>query len=112
MMYGSVDEFVREQLMLIYTRVVHSRGAYRWAADWWKYPEAVSRLEALWRSWEVARLDPLAMSAWWRDEVDHHMPILMAQDGPFAAAEDSNGPGERLPYKPPPPSAFPDLRQQ
>jgi hypothetical protein len=94
--------------MLVYTRGVGPRYQRRWAADWWNYPEAVSRLEALWRSWEAARLEPTAMSGWWRDDVDHHMSVLMWAEGPFAASEDKNAPGEPLPYKPPP--AFPDLR--
>ncbi|MBG0741145.1 DUF4913 domain-containing protein [Paeniglutamicibacter antarcticus] len=67
----------------------------------------MSRLEALWRSWEAARLEPTAMSGWWRDDVDHHMSILMSTEGTFAASEDKNTPGEPLPYTPPPPSASP-----
>ena len=110
LVFGSVDEFVREQLRVMYRRVVGERTPRRWAADWWNYPEAVSRLDALWRSWENARQDPVAMSAWWRDHLDHHMPILMSQDGPFATATASAAAGEMLPCDPPPPSMFPDQR--
>jgi len=110
LVFGSVDEFVREQLRVMYRRVVGERSPRRWAADWWNYPEAVSRLDALWRSWENARQDPVAMSAWWRDHLDHHMPILMSQDGPFATATASAAAGEMLPCDPPPPSMFPDQR--
>jgi hypothetical protein len=28
------------------------------ATDWWRYPEAVSRIEAMWRLWKHLRLDP------------------------------------------------------
>jgi len=110
LMLGSVDEFVREQLMPDYMRVVGPRYQRRWAADWWRYPEAVSRLDALWRSWESARHDPTAMSSWWRVDVDHHIPVLMSSEGPFANSEDRNEPGQPLPYTAPPPSMFPDLR--
>jgi hypothetical protein len=51
LVFGSVDEFVREQLRVMYRRVVGERSPRRWASDWWNYPEAVSRLDALWRSW-------------------------------------------------------------
>jgi hypothetical protein len=112
LVFGSVDEFVREQLRIMYRRVVGpaGRAPRRWAADWWNYPEAVSRLDALWRSWENARQDSVAMSGWWRDHLDHHMPILMSDEGPFADAKGSAGPGEMLPCDPPPASMFPDQR--
>lgn len=59
LVYDSVDEFVRECLRHMYTRPIGPGNArYRWAADWWRYPEAVARLESLWRSWEHLRLDP------------------------------------------------------
>ena len=115
LMFGSVDEFVREQLLNTYTRVVGPAGRAhrRWAADWWRYPEAIVRLEALWRSWEHLRQDgATGSSTWWRDHLDHHMPILMDVEGPFAEAKDSNNPGEPLPYTPPPEGMFPDVRTQ
>ncbi|MGE3194624.1 MAG: DUF4913 domain-containing protein [Microbacteriaceae bacterium] len=89
--FGSVDEFVREKLRFTYIRRVGPTGAYRWAADWWRYPEAISRLDSLWRAWEALRLDgTFGMSVWWRDHADHHMRMLMAPDGPFATSRDTN----------------------
>jgi hypothetical protein len=109
--FGSVDEFVRERLRYTYSRRVGPQGQYRWAADWWRYPEAISRLDALWRSWEALRLEPtFGMSVWWRDHADHHMRMLMAPDGPFADARDENKGGEPLPYTPPPQGMFVDVR--
>jgi hypothetical protein len=109
--YGSVDEFVREKLSQTYRRLVGERAQHRWSAEWWRNAEAVSRLEALWRSWEALRLDPTTgMSVWWRDHADHHMPILLSPDGPFGKSLDSNDHGEPLPYKEPPPGLFPDVR--
>ena len=94
--FGSVDEFVREKLRYTYTRRVGPQGSYRWAGDWWRYPEAISRLDALWRAWEALRLEPtFGMSTWWRDHADHHMRMLMAPDGP---------------YTPPPAGMFVDVR--
>ncbi len=112
LVYGSVDEFVREYLRHMYTRPVGSGNArYRWAAEWWRSPEAVARLEGLWRSWEHLRQDPATgASTWWAEHADHHMPILLSPDGPFARSKDSCEPGEPLPYENPPEGWFPDMR--
>jgi hypothetical protein len=113
--YGSVDQFVREYLIYVYRRRISGRGQGRvWAAQWWRYEEAVIRLEALWRAWEHLRLDPTTgMSVWWRDHADHHMAMLLDPDGPFAGVDgeqNANQRGEPLPYQPPPPGLFPDVR--
>ena len=48
-------------------------------------PSALGRLEALWRAWESLRLDPmLGMGTWYRDHLDHQLPILTSAAGPFA----------------------------
>lgn len=114
--YGSVDEFVREYLRTAYRRKIGGTGTGRvWAAEWWKYDEAVIRLEALWRAWEHLRQDPsTGMSVWWRDHADHHMGVLMDPDGPFAGVEGSENAckrGEPLPYIAPPPGMFVDVRE-
>ncbi|MCY9785700.1 DUF4913 domain-containing protein [Nocardiopsis sp. EMB25] len=109
--YGSVDEFVREVILPMYRRKVGARGSRRWSAEWWRSAEAVSRLEALWRSWENLRLDgATGMSTWWRDHADYQMNILFDPDGPFGRSEDENKPGAPLPYTPPPPGLFTDAR--
>lgn len=109
--FGSVDEFVREKLIYTYSRRVGPKGQFRWDENWWMYPEAISRLDALWRAWEALRLEgTFGMSAWWRDHADHHMRMLMAPDGVFAASRSENAQGDPLPYKPPPPGMFVDVR--
>lgn len=87
-----------------------SRGSGNvWAADWWRYPEAVSRIEALWRAWEHLRLDPATgMSVWFRDHADHHMRVLMNPEwGPLgkhgSETEDSR---ELIPHLDPPGGLF------
>lgn len=113
--YGSTDEFVREYLRYAYARRIDG-ATLVWAAEWWRYDEAVIRLEALWRSWEHLRLDAATgMSVWFRDHADHHMAVLMSSGGPFAAADtyaDANKceVGEPLPYVSPPEGMFPDER--
>jgi len=114
--FGSTDEFVRDYLRNVYRRRID--GEHRlWAGAWWKYDEAVIRLEALWRAWESLRLDPsTGMSVWWRDHADHHMPMLMDPNGAFAALDrddpaNQNGKGGPLPYVAPPEGLFPDVRE-
>ncbi|GAA1821374.1 DUF4913 domain-containing protein [Agromyces neolithicus] len=114
--YGSVDEFVREYLRYAYKRVITGTGTgHHWAADWWRYDEAVIRLEAIWRAWEALRLDAATgMSTWWRDHADYHMGVLLDADGPFKGAQGDdhkNKRGEPLPYLAPPPELFPDVRE-
>ena len=80
-------------------------------ARWWDYPEALARIDALWRAWEHLRLDgATGSSTWWIEHADHHLPILMSPEGPFAKSEDANKPGEPLPYTAPPEGFFPDVR--
>lgn len=74
-----------------------------WCAQWWAHPEAVSRLEALWRAWETLRLDPaFGISQWWRDHADPHLSVLLSRDhGPFAACTPTrhNNDLPELPHK-------------
>ena len=114
--FGSVDEFVRGYLLPNYRRRVDGQRTL-WAANWWRYAEAVARLDALWRAWEHLRQDAqTGMSVWFRDHAEHHMSVLLSPDGPFAAAgegkdrENTNEKGEPLPYARPPEGLFPDVR--
>lgn len=109
--YGSVDEFVRGVVLEVYRRRVGPRAESRWSARWWRSPEALLRLEAMWRSWENLRLDgTLGMSVWLLQHGDPQMRALLDPDGPFACSEDANRSGERLPYEAPPRGLFPDVR--
>ncbi|WP_236572095.1 MULTISPECIES: DUF4913 domain-containing protein [unclassified Nocardiopsis] len=111
--YGSVDEFVREVILPMYQRKVGPRGHRRWASQWWRSAEAVSRLDSLWRSWEHLRQDgATGMSSWWRDHADYHMERLFDPDGPFGASQEANKPGDPLPYEAPPPGLFTDARTE
>lgn len=80
------DEFFRLYVRNVYCRRVDARGdsPRRWARDWWRYPEAFARMEALWYSWEDARLNPgEKMLTWWRDALDPTMTELCSPNGPF-----------------------------
>jgi hypothetical protein len=57
----------------------------RWCSQWWAHAEALTRFEALWRSWEVLRLDAgTGLATWLRDYLDPQLAHLMSADGPFA----------------------------
>lgn len=83
LVYQSAEEFLHEHLLPLYNRIIDPRNG-KWCRQWFLHPEAVSRVEALWRAWEHFRLDPATgMSVWWRDHADPHMAVLLSQKGPF-----------------------------
>ncbi|WP_380169640.1 DUF4913 domain-containing protein [Jannaschia sp. R86511] len=107
--FPNVDVFVHEFLAPTYRRSLE--GNHRvWCAEWWRHAEAINRLESLWRAWEHLRLDPATgMSIWWRDHADHHMPALLAPDGPFKGCGSDRGHQPRataLPVSSAPPGLF------
>lgn len=62
-----------------------------WCPKWWKHPEAVNRLWALWRAYEAFRAQGgTALSAWWIYHVDSHLGVLMAEWGPFYKCRKNN----------------------
>ncbi len=95
--YGGVEEWVVDYFAPMFTRP--TTPAIRWCARWWDHAEAISRLEALWRSWEAHRLDPLrGMAIWYRDFLDHQLAVLTAAAGPFAqCTPDRHAPTTPLP---------------
>jgi hypothetical protein len=66
-----------------------------WCPEWWKHPEAVERLFALWtaRTQAYANDDDLAaVSSWWVYHWDHHAPILFdSRTGPFRNCDKALG---------------------
>ncbi|MET8553162.1 DUF4913 domain-containing protein [Micromonospora zamorensis] len=53
----------------------------------------MTRLTALWYGWEQARLQMTGMLPWLR-ELDHQLPILYGDDGPFRNCAASGDLGE------------------
>lgn len=80
--YPSAEDWVLGYFVPMFRRTLG--GEYRWCREWWQHAEAISRLTALWQAWEVHRLEPgSGISAWYRDHLDHHLPILLGARGPF-----------------------------
>ena len=81
--YGGVEEWVCGQFLPMFRRPLG--GEYRWCRQWWQHAEAITRLTALWHSWETLRLEPgTGIASWLRDHVDHQLPVLLGRGGPFA----------------------------
>ena len=80
--YPAVEDWVTGYFLPMFKRTLG--GEFRWCAQWWRHGEAISRLSSLWHSWEVLRLRPgTGIATWYRDYLDHQLPILMGARGPF-----------------------------
>ena len=96
--YDSVEDWVTGHFLPMFRRTLG--GEFRWCAQWWRHAEAITRLTALWHSWEVLRLQPgTGMATWFRDHLDHQLPVLLGRAGPFACAPrtSTSSPGRPAP---------------
>ncbi|WP_406083514.1 DUF4913 domain-containing protein [Micromonospora zamorensis] len=94
-LYSTVEQWVNTYLLPTFPRPVGEVGLTRWhwCEQWWRHDEAVTRLTALWYGWEQARLQMAGMLPWLR-ELDHQLPILHGNDGPFRNCAGSGELGE------------------
>lgn len=87
--FATLAEFV-EWLATVWEQKISSQSGPMWCSRWFEHPEAVLRLEAMWRSFEAARADPLnGMATWLRDIADHHMSQLTSGTSPFRRCKDN-----------------------
>lgn len=107
--FGSLLEFVVEHFGPVYAR--NTSPTVRWCASWWDHAEAIYRLEALWRTWELYRLEPrLGIASWLRDYLDPQLAQLTSPTGPFASCtEDRHSPVKALRTNQPPEAYLADL---
>ena len=107
--FGSLLEFVVEHFGPVYAR--NTSPTVRWCASWWDHAEAIYRLEALWRTWELYRLEPrLGIASWLRDYLDPQLRELTNPTGPFASCtEDRHSPVKALRTNQPPEAYLVDL---
>lgn len=85
--FGTVQDWVTSYFLPVFRR--SWGGEFRWCPRWWDHAEAVSRLTALWRAWETFRLEPATgIADWYREHLDHQLPILLGARGPFYQCSD------------------------
>lgn len=106
--FASVEEWVEQQFLPGYPRALG--GEFRWCRQWWRHPEAITRLTALWHSWEVMRLQPgTGIANWLRDYLDHQLPILLGRGGPFSGCSEDEHTDPRIAASDPQPGWWDDL---
>jgi hypothetical protein len=66
--YLTLDAFVRDLLATTYRRPIDGRHR-TWCPQWWRHAEAITRLEALWRSWPPP-------ASWWNRCIVAGVPPL------------------------------------
>jgi hypothetical protein len=89
-LYSMVESWVRGYFTPMFLHRVLGNPRVRWCPRWWDHAEAIARLTVLWNGWEAARWEPSAKPGWWLD-LDHHLPLLTAVDGPFRACRQPEG---------------------
>ena len=107
--FGSLLEFVIDGFAPVYARA--TSPTVRWCPHWWDHAEAIYRLEALWRTWELYRLEPrLGIASWLRDYLDPQLAALTSPTGPFAqCTDDRHSPIKPMRTEYPPEGYFDDL---
>jgi len=91
-LYGNVEDWVREYLLVNVARPFGEVGLQRWywCPQWWRHNEAVTALTALWYAWEHARLEPTGMIGWLH-ELHYHLGVICSADGPFRECASPDG---------------------
>lgn len=80
--YSSLESWVTEFFTPTFRRTFG--GEFRWCPRWQDHPEAVLRLDALWRAHESLRSDgPLGMATWFTHFLDPQLAVLLGRGGPF-----------------------------
>lgn len=100
--FANVFEFVETFLAPIYAVGINQKKEVKWCRRWWAHPEAVYRLDCLWRRYEQLRLEePLTYGeTFLRVYGDYHMDRLMAPGQPFDACYMEHQPPVDLPIDP------------
>lgn len=90
--FSSVGEFVSEFAVPNWGHELGGKNRARWCEQWWLHPAALFALDALWESFEAARLEPPpAIAAWARDFFWPFMTELTREDGVFRSCVPRGG---------------------
>ncbi|MGW3623721.1 DUF4913 domain-containing protein [Streptomyces sp. NPDC000880] len=108
MAFGTLEEFVKDYLApLLGDR--DTTHAAAWCPAWFRHPEALVRLNAVWRAFEYLKPDAaLGLSNWWLHHADPHLSALMDPvTGPFVRCRSGHMAGLRsLPCDEAPPGLW------
>ncbi|NUU21319.1 MAG: DUF4913 domain-containing protein [Streptomycetaceae bacterium] len=91
--FASLDAFVSEYLTRVF-QIDPSRNVHAWCPDWWRHPEAVVRLSAMWEAFEYARGrdSSSGVSQWHLDSAPLHLSALRdPKRGPFSRCSPVDG---------------------
>ncbi|MGP6175485.1 DUF4913 domain-containing protein [Corynebacterium sp. A21] len=97
--YKSVIEFVDGFVRQMWATTLSDQDTANWSRQWYTHPEAVARLSALWRIYEVQRgRDPENfLEGFLRVHADYHMRYLMADASVFSRCSSTDTPSVPLP---------------
>ena len=97
--YKSVIDFVDGFIRPMWATTRSGQDKVNWSKEWYRHPEAVSRLSALWRIYEIQRgRDPENfLEGFLRVHADYHMRHLMAEDSVFSQCTSTDTPSVPLP---------------
>lgn len=84
--FKSVADFVDMFIRPMYATTLNQQDKANWSRRWYAHPEAVARLDALWRCYEHKRRKSPNnfLEEFLRVNCDHHMKYLMAEGGVFS----------------------------
>lgn len=99
--YKSVIEFVDDFVRPMWATTRNDQDNANWSKQWYTHPEAVARLSALWRIYEVNRgRDPQNfLEGFLRVHADYHMRQLMAEGSVFSRCSSTDSPSVPLPVE-------------
>lgn len=94
--YPSLEAWVSDFFAPTFRRPIG--GEFRWCTHWQDHPEAVLRLQALWRAWALLHADgPLGSATWLTNHLDPQLAVLLGRGGPFGqCSTDRHAIGEPL----------------
>lgn len=97
--YKSVIEFVDGFIRPMWATTRNDQDTANWSKQWYLHPEAVARLNALWRIYEIQRgRDPENfLEEFLRVHADYHMRFLMAEESVFSRCSSTDTPSVPLP---------------
>ncbi|RSS97869.1 DUF4913 domain-containing protein [Streptomyces sp. WAC02707] len=105
--FQNLEQFVTERLAPVLLHPSEESGQI-WCPRWWDHADAVSRLQAIWHTWEVLRWEPgTGMSHWHLHHLDPQWRALLDPvHGPFRECRDGRRMPGPLPLEPAPDGWF------